>query len=164
MNVVLVEPEIHFNTGNIGRTCVGTGSTLHLVGRLGFSLDSAQIRRSGLDYWPDLDLKVHHSFEAFLRDIPKDASLLFYSAEAEQCHWDAPYRPDSYLIFGKESVGLPPKIRTLFQDSLYRVPQSNKIRSLNLSTAAGVVLYEALRQTTDSDHQPFLASPKPLPA
>lgn len=147
MNVVLVEPEIHFNTGNIGRTCVGTGTTLHLVGKLGFSLDCAQIRRSGLDYWPKLKLRLHESFDVFLGSLEPDASLLFFSAEAPKVHWDAPYVPDGYLVFGKESVGLPRELRDRYRDRLYRVPHSKDIRSLNVSSAAAVVLYEALRRT-----------------
>lgn len=147
MNVVLVEPEIHFNTGNIGRTCVGAGAALHLVGRLGFSLDCAQIRRSGLDYWPLLDLRVHADFDSFLASCPGEPRLLLFSAEAGRLFWDAPFSPDSYLVFGKESVGLPRELRERYADRLYRIPHSDKIRSLNLSTAAGIVLYEAIRAT-----------------
>ncbi|MFH1724464.1 MAG: tRNA (cytidine(34)-2'-O)-methyltransferase [Elusimicrobiota bacterium] len=148
MNVVLVEPEIHFNTGNVGRTCVGADATLHLVGGLGFSLDSAQIRRSGLDYWPKLDVRRHEDFESFLSTLPADPSLLFFSAEASQLYWEASYAPDSYLVFGKESVGLPAGIRERYRDRLYRIPHSDKIRSLNLSVSVAVVLYEAVRRTT----------------
>lgn len=147
MNVVLVEPEIHMNTGNIGRSCVGTGSTLHLVGKLGFSLESAQIRRSGLDYWAKLDLRLHADFEAFLGSLPDGAPLFFFSSEAPRVHWEAPFAPGSYLVFGKESTGLPPDVRERFRDRLYRVPHSDRIRSLNLSAVAAVVLYEALRKT-----------------
>ncbi len=147
MNVVLIEPEIHFNTGNIGRTCVGTGTTLHLVGPLGFSLDSAQIRRSGLDYWAKLDLKRHKDFGAFAASLPQGAPLFFFSAEAGKEYWEAEFHPGSFLVFGRESVGLPEAIREKYRDRLYRVPHSGDIRSLNLGTAAAVALYEALRQT-----------------
>jgi len=147
MNVVLVEPEIHMNTGNIGRTCVGTGTTLHLVGKLGFSLDCAQIRRSGLDYWPKLDLRLHKDFEAFLGSLPAGAPLFFFSAEAPRVYWDAPFEPGSYLVFGKESTGLAAELRSRYRDRLYRVPHSDRIRSLNLSAVAAVALYEALRRT-----------------
>ena len=147
MNIVLLDPEIHFNTGNIGRTCVGTGTTLHLVGPLGFSLGSAQIRRSGLDYWEKLDLKRHEDFKAFLATLPPSASLYFFSAEGPRSYWEAEFREDGYLIFGKESVGLPGDIRSRYRDRLFRVPHSGEIRSLNLGTAAAVALYEALRQT-----------------
>lgn len=147
MHVVLIEPEIHFNTGNVGRTCVGTGTTLHLVGKLGFSLDSAEIRRSGLDYWARLDLRLHKDLDAFLASVPAGSPLLFFSAEAGPEHWDAPYTKDCYLVFGKESVGLPLELRERYRDALYRVPHSRDIRSLNLSSCVAVVLYEAVRQT-----------------
>ncbi|HBL18461.1 MAG TPA: tRNA (uridine(34)/cytosine(34)/5-carboxymethylaminomethyluridine(34)-2'-O)-methyltransferase TrmL [Elusimicrobia bacterium] len=148
MNVVLLEPEIHFNTGNIGRTCVGTGTVLHLVGKLGFSLDSTQIRRSGLDYWARLDLRMHKDLDAFLGSVPARSPLLFFSAEAGKEHWDAPYAADCYMVFGKESVGLPPELRERYRDDLYRVRHSPDIRSLNLSACVAVVLYEAVRQTS----------------
>jgi len=148
MNVVLIEPEIHFNTGNIGRTCVGTSSTLHLVGKLGFSLAAPQIRRSGLDYWPKLKLRLYNSFSDFLDGLPNSARLFFFSAEGEKTIWNAQFTSDAYLIFGKESAGLPAAIREKYKDSLYRVPIAPDIRSLNLGTTAGIVLYEALRQTS----------------
>lgn len=145
-HVVLVEPEIHFNTGNIGRTCVGLGATLHLAGRLGFSLDSAQVRRAGLDYWPKLDLRVHEDFRACQESLPAGTELFFFSAEAPRLFWDAPFTPGCALVFGKESTGLPADLRERHRDRLYRVPHSKEIRSLNLSTAAGIVLYEAARK------------------
>ena len=146
MHIVLVEPEIHWNTGNIGRTCVATETTLHLVGKLGFSLDAAEIRRSGLDYWPKLKLVRHESFEAFLDSLPRRASLLFFSARAKTSFWDAPYEGGSYLIFGRESTGLPDAVLKRFADRLYQIPVGPDVRSLNLSTAAAVALYEGLRQ------------------
>ncbi|PIP83260.1 MAG: tRNA (uridine(34)/cytosine(34)/5-carboxymethylaminomethyluridine(34)-2'-O)-methyltransferase TrmL [Elusimicrobia bacterium CG_4_9_14_3_um_filter_62_55] len=146
MNVVLLEPEIHFNTGNIGRTCVGTGSSLHLVGTLGFSLDSAQIRRSGLDYWPKLDLKLYSDWDSFLTAVGADAPLLFFSAEARTDFWDAPYEPSCYLVFGKESTGLPEALRAQYQDRLFRIPKNADIRSYNLSSSAAIVLFEGLRR------------------
>lgn len=146
MNVVLLEPEIHFNTGNIGRTCVGTGTTLHLVGKLGFSLDSAQIRRSGLDYWPKLDLRLHDDWESFLASAGPEPSLLFFSAEGKRDFWDAPYEKDSYLVFGKESVGLPGELRERYRDRLFRIPKSPEIRSYNLSSSAAIALFEGLRR------------------
>ena len=148
MNVVLVEPEIHQNVGNVGRTCVGTGTPLHLVGKLGFSLDDKHLKRAGLDYWPRLDLRLHPSFEAFLQTAGADPNLLFFSAEGERDFWSAPYAPETALVFGKESAGLPPSLRARYRDRLYRVPHSKSIRSLNLATCVGVVLYEALRQCT----------------
>jgi len=146
VHVVLIEPEIPWNTGNIGRTCVATGTTLHLVGKLGFSLESKYIRRSGLDYWPKLKFKRHADFESFLACLPPKASLLFFSTKAKRSFWDAPYQKNSYLVFGKETAGLSADIRQRFQDRLYRIPMRRGIRSLNLSTAGAVVLYEALRR------------------
>jgi len=147
VNIVLIEPEIHFNTGNIGRTCVGTKTTLHLVGKLGFSLDSAQIRRSGLDYWPKLDLKLHADWDSFLEKIGAEASVLFFSAGGGKEFWDAPYQKDSFLVFGKESVGLPMELREQYRSRTYRIPKTEDIRSYNLSSSAAIALFEGLRQT-----------------
>lgn len=147
MNIVLVEPEIHWNTGNIGRSCVATGTILHLVGRLGFSLEAKEIRRAGLDYWSRLLLKLHDNFEQFLAPLEHRASLLFFSTKAKKLFWEAPYQPNSYLIFGSETKGLPEPIHRRFSNQMYRIPIGKDVRSLNLSTAAGIVLYEALRQT-----------------
>ena len=147
MNVVLYEPEIHWNTGNIGRSCVATGTTLHLVGKLGFSLDAKEIRRSGLDYWAKLDLRVHSDFEAFLAAIPPEPSLFFFSTKAKRSFWDAKFRPDSYLVLGCETAGLPPWVHERYADRMVKIPIGLNVRSLNLSTSAGVALYEALRQT-----------------
>jgi len=147
VRIELVEPEIPWNTGNIGRTCVATGTRLHLVGKLGFSLESKYVRRSGLDYWPKLKLSLHEDFEAFHRSLPAGASLIFFSTKSKRSFWAAPYRRDSYLVFGKETAGLPPEIRRRFKDRLYRIPMGRQARSLNLSTAAAVGLFEALRST-----------------
>lgn len=146
MRIVLVEPEIHWNTGNIGRTCVATGAELHLVGPLGFRLDAKEIRRAGLDYWERLKLVRHADFAGFLKTLPAAAPLYFFSAEADRSFWDASYAPQGWLVFGKESVGLPAELRRAYKDRLYRIPIGPGVRSLNLSTAAGIVLYEALRQ------------------
>ncbi|MBI3297388.1 MAG: tRNA (cytidine(34)-2'-O)-methyltransferase [Elusimicrobia bacterium] len=146
MNVVLLEPEIHWNTGNIGRTCLGLGATLHLVEPLGFSLDAKEVKRAGLDYWDRVDLRVHKGWGALVMAIPAGAPMIFFSAEARQDFWEAPYEPGCVLVFGKESTGLPADMRKRHADSLYRIPHSSGIRSLNLSTAAGIVMYEAARQ------------------
>lgn len=148
MQIVLIEPEIHWNTGNIGRTCVATGASLHLVGPLGFSLDGKEVRRAGLDYWPKVKLTLHETLEAFLGSVPPKAGLKLFSAEAKLSFWDADYGTDDWLVFGKESTGLPQALRRRFKDRLYRIPVGKDVRSLNLSTAAGIVLYEAIRQTT----------------
>jgi tRNA (cytidine/uridine-2'-O-)-methyltransferase len=146
LNIVLFEPEIPWNTGNIGRTCVAAGAALHLIKPLGFRLDEKEIRRSGLDYWPKLQLTVHEDFAAFLAFLPAKASVLVFTTKARISFRQAPYRKDSYLLFGRESSGLPDDVFRRFPDSLYRVPQSSDVRSLNLSTAAALALYEGLRQ------------------
>lgn len=146
MHIVLVEPEIHWNTGNIGRTCVGTGTPLHLIGPLGFSLDDKEVRRAGLDYWPKVDLRLYKGWGEFEAALPAGAELLFFSSEAEKGFWDAPFTDGSYLVFGRESMGLPAGLREANRPRLYRIPQNGEIRSLNLSTAAGIVLYEGLRR------------------
>lgn len=148
MNIVLIEPEIHWNTGNIGRTCVATGTALHLVGPLGFRLDHKSVRRAGLDYWPKVRLFQHEDTESFFRSLPGSARLKLFSAEGKKSFWDAGYGEEDYLVFGKESVGLPRELRKRYRTQLYRIPISEEVRSLNLSTAAAVVLYEALRQQT----------------
>jgi tRNA (cytidine/uridine-2'-O-)-methyltransferase len=148
VNIVLYEPDIPFNTGNVGRTCVATGSTLHLVGRLGFSIDAAQVKRAGLDYWEKVQLLQHVDWEAFLAQLPPDAPLYFFSKKVSRPFWDAEFKPDSYLIFGCETKGLPDALMTRYADRSWTIPmQPDSVRSLNLSVSAGVVLYEALRQT-----------------
>jgi tRNA (cytidine/uridine-2'-O-)-methyltransferase len=148
LHVVLYEPDIPWNTGNVGRTCVASGSTLHLIGRLGFSLEAKQIRRSGLDYWEKLQLVQHLDWEAFLATIPPQAPLFFFSKFASRVYWDASFQEESYLAFGCETAGLPESLRERYHDRLYRIPMApDSVRSLNLSSAASIVLYEALRQT-----------------
>ena len=146
-NVVLIEPEIPWNTGNIGRTCLGAGAKLHLVGRLGFHLDNQQVQRAGLDYWEKVKLERHESWETFLGSLPPKAPLFFFSTKGRKLYWDAEYPKDSFLIFGKETAGFPKKFYETYKDKLYLIPQADEsIRSLNLSTSVGIVLYEALRQ------------------
>ena len=146
-HVVLIEPEIPWNTGNIGRTCLGAGAELHLVGRLGFHLDDKQVERAGLDYWEKVSLHRHESWEAFLKSLSPEAPLFFFSTKGKAGLWDAFFRDGSYLVFGKETAGFPPKFYEDYQEKMYRIPQQEEgIRSLNLSTAVGIVLYEGLRQ------------------
>ena len=145
LKVVLIEPEIPWNTGNIGRSCDAAGAELHLVGRLGFSLSERRLKRAGLDYWERLKPVHHESLESFLHIVPPGAPLLGFSAEGERTHWDAPYAPDAWLLFGSESRGLPPELRKRLGASLFRIPMKAPARSLNLSTAAAVVLFEAAR-------------------
>jgi len=148
-HVVLIEPEIPWNTGNIGRTCLGAGAELHLVGRLGFHLDNKQVQRAGLDYWEKVKLRRHESWEQFLGTIPAKSSLFFLSTKGKKSLWDAPFIDGAYLIFGKETAGFPKKFHEEYKEKMYRIPQKEDgIRSLNLSTAVGIVLYEALRQIT----------------
>lgn len=146
MNIVLINPEIPFNTGNIGRTCVATNSTLHLVGKLGFEINSKEIRRSGLDYWKHLKYKVYKDFDEFLQKIPPTPNLLFFSTKGTKTFWDANYDKNCYLIFGSEGKGLPKSFYTKYKNQLYKIPQTGKVRSLNLSTSVGIVLFEAIRQ------------------
>ena len=146
-HVVLIEPEIPWNTGNIGRTCLGAGAELHLVGRLGFHLDNKQVERAGLDYWEKVKLRRHDTWEKFLESLPQGAALFFFSTKGKKLYWDAEYPKGAYLIFGKETAGLPKKFYEIYKDKLYRIPQQTEdIRSLNLSTSVGIVLFEALRQ------------------
>src|SRR5581483_4482153 len=146
-HVVLIEPEIPWNTGNIGRTCLGAGAELHLVGRLGFHLDNKEVQRAGLDYWEKVKLHRHEEWETFLESLGPDAPLFFFSTKGKKIHWEAEYPKEAYLIFGKETAGFPKKFYETYKDKLYKIPQEDEsIRSLNLSTSVGIVLYEALRQ------------------
>jgi tRNA (cytidine/uridine-2'-O-)-methyltransferase len=144
LKVVLIRPEIPGNTGNVGRTCAATGSELHLVGPLGFSLSEKHLKRAGLDYWEKLSPKVYESLDEFLAKLPADADVLAFSTEGASTHWEAAYGADSWLVFGGESSGLPPELRARWRDRLYRVPMAPGTRSLNLASAAAVVIYEAL--------------------
>lgn len=144
LKVVLIQPEIPGNTGNVGRTCAATGSELHLVKPLGFTISERHLKRAGMDYWEKLAPVVHESIDAFLAALPADADVLAFSAEGARSHWDAKYGADSWLVFGGESSGLPPELRARWKDRLYRVPMVAGARSLNLSSTAAVVLYEAL--------------------
>jgi tRNA (cytidine/uridine-2'-O-)-methyltransferase len=147
MHVVLVEPDIPFNTGNVGRSCLATGSTLHLVGRMGFVITDAKLKRAGLDYWPKVKLVRHESWDAFEAQLPPDSDLFFFSKRGRRSLWSATFPRESYLIFGCETTGLPASLVQRYADRLYAIPmQQDSVRSLNLSTAVGVVLYEALRQ------------------
>jgi tRNA (cytidine/uridine-2'-O-)-methyltransferase len=145
--VVLVEPEIPWNTGNVGRTCLGLGARLHLVGRLGFSLEDKFLKRAGLDYWPRVGAQAHPDARAFFRGRPP-RGLFFFSARARKPFWRAALRPGACLVFGAETRGLPRFLWRRYPGRFYRIPQSGPIRSLNLSTAVGIVLAEALRQAS----------------
>ncbi|MDR3091969.1 MAG: tRNA (cytidine(34)-2'-O)-methyltransferase [Clostridiales bacterium] len=145
MNVVLLEPEIPMNTGNIGRTCVCAGAALHLIKPLGFSLEDKYIRRSGLDYWPDLSLKIYEDYADFLGKNP-GARVFMATTKAPAAYTDAEYKEEDFLMFGRESEGIPEEILRGNTGLCVRVPMAAGRRSLNLSNAVAVVLYEALRQ------------------
>ena len=146
-HIVLVEPEIPPNTGNIARLCGATGTVLHLVGKLGFSLDDRYLRRAGLDYWSEVEVKRWDSLEE-LRQQAGPGRFWYTSKKAARTHTEARYQPGDYLVFGKETEGLPESLLEQYRDHCIRIPISSPVvRSLNLSTAAGIVLYEALRQT-----------------
>ena len=148
MKIVLINPDIPWNAGNIGRTCVAAGAELVFVGQLGFELSSKEIRRSGLDYWQHLKYSVHADFESFLETLGEDPSLVFLSTRGRASYSDAAYREDSCLVFGSEGAGLPDWMYEKYSDRLFHIPMSSEhVRSLNLSTAAGIALYEALRHT-----------------
>ena len=144
--MVLVSPEIHWNTGNIGRTCVATGSFLHLIKPLGFSLDSKEVKRAGLDYWPLVQLSVWENFAAFQSKLaPGPDEVAIFSKTGARPFWSMPSPPRQFLIFGSETRGLPENIVRQYPGTTYHIPISQAIRSLNLSTAAGIALYESLR-------------------
>jgi tRNA (cytidine/uridine-2'-O-)-methyltransferase len=146
-HVVLVHPEIHWNTGNAGRSCLAAGATLHLIEPLGFSLDEREVRRAGLDYWKHVDLRVWPSWEAFEAELPNLGEPFFFSTRAKRMYWEAEFPENSVLIFGRETGGLPEAIHARYADRMLAMPiASPHVRSLNLSTAVGIVLYEVLRQ------------------
>ncbi len=145
MNVVLLEPEIPANTGNIGRTCVATGTRLHLIEPLGFRLGEKEIRRAGMDYWQDLDVHLYLNYGDFLEKNP-GARIFYASTKAPRTYTEVSYHEDDYLMFGKESAGIPEEILLKNQETAVRIPMKEDIRSLNLSNSVAVVLYEALRQ------------------
>ena len=145
-HVVLVAPQIHWNTGNAGRTCLGVDARLHLVRPLGFSLDDRSVKRAGLDYWPQVRLEVWEDFEAFTAALaPADGEVALLTKSGERCHWEIPTASRLFLVFGSETAGLPPEILQRYPDARFRIPINGAIRSLNLSTAVGIALYESLR-------------------
>ncbi len=157
IQIVLHEPEIPFNTGAIGRSCVATGSGLHLIEPLGFQLTDKYVKRAGMDYWSKLDLHRYVDYEAFLvqhpqlqfaDDSPSGSAphLWFATTKARQCYADVRFGPDDYIMFGKESAGIPEEILVQHPAACIRIPMWGEIRSLNLSNSAAVILYEALRQ------------------
>ena len=149
IHVVLVHPEIHWNTGNAGRTCLAAGATLHLIEPLGFSLDERQVKRAGLDYWEHVDLRVWRSWEAFERELPSFGDPFFFSTKATRMFWETPLgSPDGVaLIFGRETGGLPADLHARYRDRFVAMPiLSPRVRSLNLSSTVAIAVYEVLRQ------------------
>lgn len=145
LNIVLLEPEIPANTGNIGRTCVAAGARLHLIEPLGFRLGEKDIKRAGMDYWNDLDVSIYLNYQDFMEKNP-GAKIYYASTKAPRIYTEVSYEEDAYLMFGKESAGIPEEILLENQDTAIRIPMKGEIRSLNLSNSAAIVLYEALRQ------------------
>ena len=150
IHVVLVHPEIHWNTGNAGRTCLATGATLHLIEPLGFSLEEKQVRRAGLDYWEHVDLRVWPSWDAFERELPALGEPYFFSTKATRLFWNESLRQHEnvVLVFGRETGGLPDDLRERYADRVVGFPMlSPRVRSLNLSTSVALAVYEVLRQS-----------------
>lgn len=146
LHIVLIEPEIHTNTGNIGRLSLATGSHLHLVKPFGFELTDSRLKRAGLDYWPHIELSIYENTADFL-EKNKDRKMAFLSSHATKDYTEIPYAKDTMLVFGKESNGLSGTLTNRFKDDLYKIPQySEHIRSINLANAVAVVTYEGLRQ------------------
>ena len=145
MNVILFQPEIPANTGNIGRTCVATNTRLHLIEPLGFRLNEKEIKRAGMDYWEHLDVTRYINFEEFLEKNPA-AKIFMATTKAKNVYTEVSYGPDDYIMFGKESAGIPEEILIDYEEICIRIPMLDQIRSLNLSNSVSIVLYEALRQ------------------
>ena len=145
LNIVLLEPEMPANTGNIGRTCVATNTRLHLIEPLGFRINDKMLKRAGLDYWDKLDVSVYDNFQDFLNKNP-DAKLYLATTKAAKCYSDVEFEDDCYIMFGKESAGIPEEILKEHPDTAVRIPMVGDTRSLNLGNSAAIILYEALRQ------------------
>jgi len=144
-NIVLVEPEIPPNTGNVGRLCLATQSTLHLIKPFGFTLDNRQLKRAGLDYWEDVDVRTWKSFEEFQRAQQPDARYFFLTTKTDRAYYDADFKEGDFLVFGRETKGLPEKLLEAKLGNCLTIPMHGT-RSLNLATAVGIVLFEAVRQ------------------
>ena len=145
LNIVLHQPEIPANTGNIGRTCVATGTVLHLIEPLGFSLSEKQLKRAGMDYWKDLDVTTYIDYQDFLEKNP-GAKIYMATTKAHKVYTEVEYEPDCYIMFGKESAGIPEEILVEHEEDCRRIPMNGDILSLNLGNSVAIVLYEALRQ------------------
>ena len=145
MNIILHEPEIPANTGNIGRTCVATGTALHLIRPLGFDISDKAVRRAGMDYWKDLELYVYEDFNDFVSKNP-NARIYMATTKAKKAYTEVIYEENDFIMFGKESAGIPEEILIKYEDTSVRISMIGEIRSLNLSNSVAIMLYEALRQ------------------
>ena len=158
-HIVLLEPEIPQNTGNIGRTCVASGSSLHLIEPMGFRITEKQVRRAGLDYWDRLNLTIHDSYRDFKKDFKKKTEssqgrkprIWMATTKARRTYSEVEYHPGDYIMFGKESAGIPEEILVEHEEDCIRIPMIGDIRSLNLGNSVAIVLYEALRQNHFTD-------------
>lgn len=147
LNIVLLEPEMPANTGNIGRTCCATGTRLHLIEPMGFRITDKLLKRAGLDYWDKLDVIVYDCYEDFLTKNPEAVKKMYLATtKARHTYTQVSYEEDAYIMFGKESAGIPEEILVQHEERTIRIPMNEEIRSLNLSNAVAIVLYEALRQ------------------
>lgn len=144
--ILLVEPEIPLNTGSVARLCAATGSKLVIIGKPSFSLDSSQLKRAGVDYWDFVEFEQYESIDEFI-EKSGDSNIYFFSAKAKRCYLDCDFKIGDALVFGKESVGLPEELMEKFEDRLFAIPTVENIRSINLSNAVAIVLYEALRKS-----------------
>ena len=145
LNIVLLEPEIPYNTGNIGRTCMVAGARLHLIEPLGFKLSEKALKRAGMDYWKDVDVTTYIDYEDFLEKNP-GAKIYMATTKARKVYTEVSYEPDCFIMFGKESAGIPEEILVEHEEDCVRIPMVGESRSLNLSNSVAIVLYEALRQ------------------
>lgn len=146
-NVVLIEPEIGANTGNIGRTCVGLNAKLHLVGKLGFTISDRRLKRAGLDYWPYLDFVHHPTWEDWWGQVPNPNRVFFFSTKANLSLYQTEFQAGDWVVFGRETKGLDPQVLEKFSSQLRKIPMTGPIRSLNVATAVAIVLFEGYRQT-----------------
>jgi tRNA (cytidine/uridine-2'-O-)-methyltransferase len=164
LHVALVTPEIHWNTGNVGRTCLAAGARLHLIEPLGFSLDEREVRRAGLDYWPRVEPRVWPDWAAFEEALPGLGEPLLFTPEAERDLWSVPIPEPAVLVFGRESVGLPDELRSRYRERLVSIPMRDPaLRSLNLSTSVAIALYEAVRRYAAPGVNPVAAIERGLP-
>jgi tRNA (cytidine/uridine-2'-O-)-methyltransferase len=146
LNVVLVEPEIPPNTGNVGRLCLAVGARLHLVKPLGFTLDDKALRRAGLDYWSEVDVKLWDSLDQLFAAVPRESRFFFLTTKSDRPYWNERFQDGDFLVFGRETKGLPEALIEARRESALTIPMPGSTRSLNLATSVGIVLYEAVRQ------------------